>query len=299
MSTQRFDLNLFLVFDAIYTERNLTQAGHVLGITQPAVSNALARLRELFEDPLFERSPKGMVPTPIAENTIQSVREALHLLRTSIQEGKHFDPATSNRQFIIACGDPFENLLMPGLVKELQQQAPSIDIVSTRVRRREMSNLLAAGEIDLAVDIPNITSPHIHHQKLAEDKFVVAVRRDHKSIAQRLTLKKYVETPHILVSSRPQGPGVEDMALAKLGLSRRIGFRTPHIYTAALTLQQTEMIMTVPSKSIDFLNLFGEVKLLNPPIDIDDMEAHLYWHESRDQDPANHWLREFVLSIQN
>ena len=294
----KLDLNLFSVFEAIYTERNLTKAGQILGITQPAVSNALSRLREMFNDELFTRSPNGMQPTPVAENSIQSVREALHLLRVSVQESHVFNPATASKNFHISCGDIFEAIQIPALLKTFATEAPSIDLTAIPLNRKEMSNQLASGITDVVIDIARPTSDQVYSTPFVKDEYVFVIRESHPlATEENIDTEKLLSFPHIQISSRLEGPGYEDVALAKAGDSRRIGFRTPHIFSACLALQRTDLIALIPkSLSILFKNV-GPVKIHELPFEMPALEMRIYWHETMDKDPANIWLREKMLEI--
>ena len=172
MNLNKVDLNLFIVFDAIYSEANLTRAGQIVGITQPAVSNALARLRETFNDPLFVRTAQGMVPTPMAQNIIGPVRNALQLLRVSVQESRTFNPQQANKTYRISMTDLSEAVILPPLFQRLRRQAPLVSIESMLARRRETTKELAAGRLDFAVDAPLNTDPQVRHVKLMEDRYV-------------------------------------------------------------------------------------------------------------------------------
>ena len=154
MKLSDIDLNLFVVLDAIYTEGNLTRAGEIIGITQPAVSNSLSRLRTLFDDPLFVRTADGMIPTPVAQNIIGSVRQALDLVRSSVQDSEHFDPLKSEKRFRISANDLTEAIQIPPLVRQLKEAAPRVAIECYQVRRRDLNIELASGNLDLAIDVP-------------------------------------------------------------------------------------------------------------------------------------------------
>lgn len=296
----KLDLNLFSVFEAIYTEQNLTKAGQILGITQPAVSNALSRLREMFDDELFTRSPNGMQPTPVAENSIQSVREALHLLRVSVQESHTFNPETAAKNFHIACGDIFEAIQMPYLLKALTNEAPHIDLTSIPLNRKEMNNQLASGVTDIVIDVARPTSDQVKSTSFGKEKYVMVVRDGHP-LNERDTIdtSSLLEYPHIQVSSRLEGPGMEDVALAKEGNSRRIGFRTPHIFSACLALQKTDLIATIPRSLSKLFEYLGTVKVYDLPFEMQALEMRLYWHETMDKDPANIWLREKLIETRS
>lgn len=295
MNLSKVDLNLFIVFDAIYTEANLTRAGQIVGITQPAVSNALARLRETFNDPLFVRTAQGMVPTPMAQNIIGPVRNALSLLRVSVQESRIFNPQQAAKTYRISMTDLTEAVILPLLFQRLRRLAPTVVIESFLSKRRETTKELAAGRLDFAVDAPLNTDPQVRHVKLMEDRYVCAMRKGHPMAGKdKLTLDDYLGLTHIHISSRRNGLGHVDLALGKMGLQRKIALRSQHYLMASQVLQQTDMVMTVPER----FARRHELHWFNLPVnDVPSVETHLYWHESTDQDPANRWMREQMIEL--
>ena len=295
MNLSKVDLNLFIVFDAIYTEANLTRAGQIVGITQPAVSNALARLRETFNDPLFVRTAQGMVPTPMAQNIIGPVRNALSLLRVSVQESRIFNPQQAAKTYRISMTDLTEAVILPPLFQRLRRLAPTVVIESFLSKRRETTKELAAGRLDFAVDAPLNTDPQVRHVKLMEDRYVCAMRKGHPMAGKdKLTLDDYLGLTHIHISSRRNGLGHVDLALGKMGLQRKIALRSQHYLMASQVLQQTDMVMTVPER----FARRHELHWVNLPVnDVPAVETHLYWHESTDQDPANRWMREQMIEL--
>ncbi|UPQ84648.1 MULTISPECIES: LysR family transcriptional regulator [Pseudomonadaceae] len=293
MNLNKVDLNLFIVFDAIYTEANLTRAGQIVGITQPAVSNALARLRETFNDPLFVRTAQGMVPTPMAQNIIGPVRNALQLLRVSVQESRTFNPLQANKTFRISMTDLTEAVVLPPLFQRLRRLAPNVKIESMLAKRRETTKELAAGRLDFAMDAPLNTDPQVRHVKLLEDRYVCAMRRGHPMAKDKLSVEEYLSLSHIHISSRRSGLGMVDLALGKMGQQRKIGLRSQHYMMATQVIQQTDMAVTVPERFARRHDLH-QVPL---PVEIPPLETHIYWHESTDQDPANRWMREQMIEI--
>ncbi|WMR31732.1 LysR family transcriptional regulator, partial [Metapseudomonas otitidis] len=294
MNLNKVDLNLFIVFDAIYTEANLTRAGQIVGITQPAVSNALARLRETFNDPLFVRTAQGMVPTPMAQNIIGPVRNALQLLRVSVQESRTFNPLQANKTYRISMTDLSEAVILPLLFQRLRRLAPQVQVESFLAKRRETTKELAAGRLDFAVDAPLNTDPQVRHVKLMDDRYVCAMRRGHPLAKERISLDEYLSLSHIHISSRRNGLGYVDLALGKMGIQRKVALRSQHYMMASTVLQSTDMAMTVPERfarrhDLHFVDL--------PVNDVPALETHLYWHESTDQDPANRWMREQIIEI--
>ncbi len=294
MNLSKVDLNLFIVFDAIYTEANLTRAGQIVGITQPAVSNALARLRETFNDPLFVRTAQGMVPTPMAQNIIGPVRNALSLLRVSVQESRIFNPLQANKTFRISMTDLTEAVILPPMFQRLRRLAPAVVIESFLCKRRETTKELAAGRLDFAVDAPLNTDPQVRHVKLMEDQYVCALRKGHPLTKDKISLDDYLALTHIHISSRRNGLGYVDLALGKMGLQRKIALRSQHYLMASQVLQQTDMVMTVPER---FARRHDLNYVALPVNDVPPVETHLYWHESTDQDPANRWMREQMIEL--
>ncbi len=295
MNLSKVDLNLFIVFDAIYTEANLTRAGQIVGITQPAVSNALARLRETFNDPLFVRTAQGMVPTPMAQNIIGPVRNALSLLRVSVQESRIFNPQQAAKTYRISMTDLTEAVILPPLFQRLRRLAPTVIIESFLSKRRETTKELAAGRLDFAVDAPLNTDPQVRHVKLTEDRYVCAMRKGHPMASQeKFTLDDYLSLTHVHISSRRSGLGYVDLALGKMGIQRKIALRSQHYLMASQVLQQTDMVMTVPERFARRHDLHA----FNLPVNgVPPVETHLYWHESTDQDPANRWMREQMIEL--
>lgn len=297
MKLSDIDLNLFVVFDAIYTEGNLTRAGEIIGITQPAVSNSLSRLRNIFEDPLFVRTAEGMVPTPVAQNIVGPVRQALGLIRSSVQESESFDPAASDKRFRVSMTDLTQSIVLPYLVGRIKREAPGIAIDCYHVRRRDMNIELASGNLDLAVDIPLTPDPQIRQSPLFSHPHVCVVRKKHPAIEGELTTEAYLSLSHIHISSRRGGLGHVDLALGKMGKRRHIALRTQHYLATPELVTRTDLALTVPRVFADFLVTQYPVEYFQLPFAVPNLESHLYWHESTDQDQANRWMRELILEL--
>jgi len=298
MNLSHIDLNLFTVFDVIYTERNLTKAGTVLGITQPAVSNALSRLRDSFDDQLFVRTSEGMTPTPVAENIVDPIRRALHLMRVCVQESQVFKPAEATKDFRISITDIFGAIVLPELFQVIEREAPKISITTKAIKRRSLTNELASGAIDFAVDVPLVSEEQVRHASIYAENFSCLVRKGHPALKSGLNLETYLNQRHILVSNRTKGPAFEDVALAKLGHSRTIGFRTQHYLMAPQIITQSDMLLTVSSRFAQTCVEFDErLECLPVPFPIPEMSIHIYWHASMDEDPANRWLRELIIKL--
>lgn len=297
MHISRIDLNLFVIFDSVYTEGGVTAASHTLNLSQPAVSHALARLRTLFGDPLFERRGRAMVPTPLARSIIGPLRAALRSMEGTLNESARFDAASSERRFTLAFRDVLELILVPPLMEAVCAAAPGIEFVATRMDRRSLESDLFTGLTDAAIDVLLPVSPEIRRQRVLAEPMVVVARKGHPATRGKLSLKAYLEQDHVQVSSRRRGPGLEDMELARSGVSRRIRLRCQHYGTACRVVSRTNLLATMPRRYADVINKpFGN-QILPLPLKATRLELYLYWHASADRDPASQWLRAMLEKV--
>jgi len=294
MNLSDVDLNLFVVFDAIYREQNLTRAGEIIGITQPAVSNSLARLRKLFNDPLFVRTSEGMVPTPVAQNIIGAIRQSLELMRSSVQESESFKPRLSDKRFRISMTDLTQAMLLPELFEGMKKKAPKVSIECYQVHRRDMNIELASGNLDLAIDIPLTPDPQIKQRQLMEQPYVCLMSKNNSVSNGNLTTHEYLQLQHIHISTRRGGLGLVDLALGKMGEKRNIVLRTQHYLAAPNLLKNTNFALTVPRAFADLVAKSSETIYLKLPFEVPPLETFLYWHESTDSDQSNKWMRDLI-----
>jgi len=297
MQLSRIDLNLFVVFDAIYSEGSITAAARQLNLTQPAVSHALGRLRNLFDDPLFERRGQGMAPTPLARSLAGEVRNALQSFARTLQDTPHFDPTNTTRRFTIGMRDALESTLLPPLMARVTALAPQVDVLAVRFDRREVESELLAGTLDAAIDILLPTSPAIHHAPFMADPMVVVARKGHPLARKELTLDRYLAAEHVHVSSRRRGAGLEDQALHRMGLTRRVRLRLQHYAAACRVVSCTDLLGTLPLRYARIANEAYDNLLLPLPFKVPSLELHLYWHAGGENDGANRWLREQLTAV--
>ena len=297
MQLSRIDLNLFTVFDAIYREGGITAAAKRLHLSQPAISHALARLRELLDDPLFERRGNDMVPTPTARALAATIASSLSSIEDTINRAGHFDPATSQRRFTIAVRDSHERSFLPALVAELGREAPGLDVAVVRIERSNLEEDLLSGELDVAVDVALSTSADVRRERLGTESLVVLARQGHPSIGGTLERETYFAMEHVLVTGRRHGGGFEDIALNRLGLSRRVRVRCQQYAAAAEVVSQSDMLATLPRMQATLANRRTNNQVLPFPVDIPQMEHFLYWHANVDGDKANRWFRERVSAL--
>lgn len=291
MHLSQVDLNLFVVLEAIYREGNITRAGQELNLTQPAISHALKRLRDLLQDPLFVRQGSQMVPTPFTRNMIDQVRQALHLLEVNLTESRDFVPEHTRRSFHLSLWEYTEALILPSLLRRLTHAAPGMSISTSRVKRRDLEAELSRGSVDLAIEIPMTMSDRIRRKWLLSEPFAVMARKGHPAIKDKLDLETYLAQRHVQVSSRRHGPSLVDMELSRRGLRRQVFLRSQHNSAASMVVNKTDMLLTLPERQARLLNISGLNQVYPFPLDEPHLEAHMYWHESAENDPANRWLR--------
>lgn len=294
MNVQDVDLNLLRVFDAVLRERGVTAAAGRLGLTQPAVSNALARLRALFGDALFVRTAEGMDPTPFARELGEPVRQALALLESALAHGPGFDPGGSSRAFRFYMSDLGQIEFLPPLLERVQREAPGVRLEAVALEVEDIAEALAAGALDLAVGFLPGLGPPVRRRPLFRDPYVCLMRADHP--IENLTRKRFMEASHALVTYRG-GHRVIEEALDRAGLSRRIALRLPHFTVAPMVLERTDLVLTLPQRVARVFEKRGNLKSLPPPVPIPPAEVAVHWHERFEGDPGNRWLRDLMTDL--
>lgn len=287
MQLAQIDLNLFVVFEVIYAEGNLTRASEILHVTQPAVSNALARLRQTFDDPLFVRAGRRMLPTPVAQNLIGPVREALRRLQGGIEAHSRFEPATADRVFHLAMRDLATSLVMPRLLGPLRERAPGLRLQCHQMERQEIEPELAAGKLDFAIDIPQLGRGPLRGLPLLRDDYVCVMRRGHPLARRALTLEGYLALPQVTVSGRRHGRSYIDLALGRIGERANTVLRLPHYQPAFHVVLGSDLALSAPRSLVAWYDV--EVREL--PFEVPPLDSVLYWHRNAEHDPANVWMR--------
>jgi DNA-binding transcriptional LysR family regulator len=297
MDLAKIDLNLFTVFDAIYKEGGITSASKRLHLSQPAVSHALARLRELLNDPLFERHGNEMIPTPRARALAATIGSSLETIEQMLHRAAHFDAATSQRKFAIAMRESHEVHILPRMIDILQREAPNVDIATVRIERRDLEDDLQSGVLDCALDMALPLSAAICRKQLNAEPLVVLARKDHPVVRNELDLATYLSQDHILVTGRRHGDGLEDTALSRRGMSRRIRVRCQQHAAANEVVIQSNLLVTMPRSHAELVNRRAQNQVFAFPAEIPMLELFLYWHANMDEDPAGKWFRGHVQAI--
>lgn len=288
------DFELFRLLLLLHRERHLTRAAARAGLSQPAMSRALVRLRALFDDPLFVRTPRGMTPTPRADALAPELEALLDRARTLVTKSR-FEPATLRRTFTIATSDLVEQHLVAGVVLALEREAPGID-VAFRPLVGEPRELLASG-IDLLVGPrPSMPADGIS-QFLFDDSFLCAVRVGHPTVKKRLTLEQFVALSHVQIAPRGTPGGPVDDALAQRGLSRRVAVRTHSFLVAPLLTARSDLVLTAPSRVLAPLARQLGLRTFAPPIEVPGFQVHQAWHPRFADDAAHRWFRRLVAQV--
>jgi DNA-binding transcriptional LysR family regulator len=301
VSTPRFDLNLLLVFEAVLASRSTTRAGAHLGLTQSAVSNSLNRLRTALGDPLFVRTPEGMMPTPRALEISLPLKEAIERIRSTLAQQQEFDAACSDRTFRVYMSDVGQMVMLPKVVKSIQQLAPGVSIETVHLGSpREREACMSSGEVDLAVGyFQDFTGP-FHCQALFSEEYVCMVRQGHPLAGRTLTLREFAGMRHAIYHPCGGGHAIQEQAIAAAmashGLPWRVALRATHFLGFTDMIAQTDMITTLPR----MLALAGSrsvaVATMRPPVAIPSFEIAQFWHKRFHLDPGNRWLRGLFAS---
>ncbi len=294
MHISRTDLNLFVIFEAIYSQGGVTRAAETLNLSQPTISHALARLRERVDDPLFVRKGQSLMPTPAAQKMIGPVREALKLFERTLGELDGFDPTTAQMSFSLGMRSLMESTYLLPLVLQLKETAPGVSIGSCTFDRRRLESVLASGEVNAVIDVFLPASPEIRREHLGASPTVVIARKNHPLLKGGIDLESYIAADHVIVTSRPQGQGPEDIALSRVGKHRRIVARCQQINTAMRLVASSDMLLTMAEAFALRANTSFDNQLVAAPFKTEGVDTYLYWHDNADADPANRWFRSMV-----
>lgn len=302
MNFAAFDLNLLRTFDALMRERSVTRAGEAVGLSQPAVSAALNRLRHLLDDQLFVRRGNDMIPTPRAEALHEPVREILSQLEIALAGDMRFDPSAADRTFTLIGADFFSTLLMPELSERMAQKAPRISLRLLDSARGDVVRLLQEDAIDAALERPLDVPEWVSTEVLFRSPFTIIAARNHPGIPQEaralkeLSLDLFCELPHAMRSIDGSMTGHVDDALAAMGRRRRVTLALPHFQSVALAVARGRLIAAVPVQFARAMASSLDLALYDPPLPVSVPDIKLYWHSRHDRNPAHVWLREQIMS---
>ena len=307
-SFRSLDLNLLRVFDEVMAERSLTRAAHNLSLTQPAVSNALRRLRETLGDELVRRSGQGVEPTPHALTLWPSVRQALRQLQTALVP-QSFEPTQALNTFVLAMADATAAELMGGLAIRLQQAAPGVSLRVVPLTTRDPRRLLTDGLADVALGyfpaaLTDLTARaqtgepvNFAHQRLYAGEYVCVMRKDHPLAQVPLTLDTYCAARHLLVSFSGRPYGYVDEALSSIGRQRRIVLTVNQFFTAGRVVVNSDLLTVLPWHFVPTTGMSEQLVVRPLPLDVPPVHVEALWHERQHDQPAHQWLRQQLLDV--
>ena len=301
MNINSIDLNLFLVFQAIYATRSVTLAGDRLGMTQSAVSNALKRMRERFNDALFVRSADGMVPTPVAERLIAPIEEGIACLVQAVDQGRTFEPGASSRTFRIAVNDIGQLVMMPELLAVARGVAPGVRFETVDVSMADARQRMLHGQIDIALGSWEPMGPSFYQQRLFDETFVVLMSKASPlGTRESIELDDYLAAEHI--AYRPQGTTDSQLqqTLDRAGAldRRRVVLTAAHSLGLSSIVAASGLLLTAPARLAKaMVTSRTDLHAVNAPFEVMPFEIRQQWHERFHQDSGNRWLRELIFGL--
>ena len=297
MNLKDVDLNLLVVFNELHKHRRVSAAAESLGISQPGVSNALGRLRKLLGDELFLRTSRGMVPTPYAESLAQPIAEALGALHGTLNARVAFDPARSERAFVIGVNDVGETYFLPRLMRALDQVAPGVTIRTVRTTSIDVRDEMERGRMDLAMGFLPGLKGGFFQRRLFRQPYVCIFRQDHPLARSGVSARQFRAAEHVAIVSEGTGHGVVDEVIERAGIRRRLRLTVPHFMAVGPVLQATDMIAVVPQRFADCAcGPFG-LAAAPCPVKIPESVINVFWHARNHREAANQWLRQVVVDV--
>ena len=296
MNVNNLDLNLLRVFDAVMDTGSITVAGNRLGLTQPAMSNALRRLRDLLNDSLFVRTTAGMKPTPYGQRLGPPIRGALASIQSALAVDVGFDPKTSKRCFNIVTTDVGELMFLPRMLSKLMTTAPSVTVSSSQIPREKYREALESGVADLAIgQLPEMHTD-FHQQVLREETMVCLLRRNHGAIGDTLDLEQFLAAKHVAIVHTSAGDSSVRKALGKRAGRRQVMLHLPHYTTVPMILAESDLIAVMPQAIATAFSKLKELKTLPLPFRMPSVQVRQFWHERSHRDAAHRWLRNLFAS---
>lgn len=289
------DLNLLVVFDRLMRERSVSRSADSLGLSQPAISNALRRLRTLLGDELFLRTPAGMAPTPYALQLAEPVAQALDTLHGALNVHASFDPTGSERRFTAAMTDVGETYFLPVLMELLAREAPGVTLRCVTVAEPDLREAMATGRVDLALgSLPQLQAGFFQ-QALFRQRYVLLMRQGHPlARARQITAALFRQAQHVQVESIGTAHQRVEESLARLGIRRAVCLTVPHYVALGHVLAGTDLVATVPERFAD--RVTGPLQLVSRPLTLRLPTSTIcqYWHAHLHRDPGHQWLRELI-----
>ncbi|MDM0040025.1 LysR family transcriptional regulator [Variovorax sp. J22G21] len=297
MELKDIDLNLLVVFNQLLIERKVSKVAENLGLGQPAVSNALARLRKLFGDELFLRTSSGMQPTPFADQLAESIGYALGMIHGAVNARSSFDPASSKRSFSIGMTDIGEIYFLPQLMRRMHEIAPEVSISTVRNTAVNLKDAMEAGHVDLAIGLLPQLKGGFFQRRLFVQQYMCMFRKGHALDKKRLLKSDFFAADHVAVVSAGTGHGQVDEILDNSSPQRRVKLKVPHFVAIGHILQSTDLIATVPERLAERMAKPFDLRYLPHPVKLPQISINIFWHAKYHKDPANQWLRSLIVEL--
>tara|TARA_R110002060_G_scaffold77980_1_gene90309 strand:- start:128 stop:1045 length:918 start_codon:yes stop_codon:yes gene_type:complete len=296
MLHSKIDLNLFLVLVAVYQEGSITEAGKQLHLSQPAVSHALSRLRDKYQDPLFVRHGRKMIPTQLCQTIMPRVLSSVAELESTLHDIGDFDVHQYQREMKFGFRDILESIFFPELATDLMANTPNITVHSRQVSRLDMEAALESQALDIVIDVLTPTNNDIQHTLICDEHFSLICRKGHPILSD-MSLANYINAEHALVTLKDSAVNTVDMALAKHGVARKFALKCEHYFAATSVISRCDMLLTMPNAYARLLKQQMPVEVVPLPFEVPILPVHMYWHKQAVHDPLNSWMREKLLAI--
>jgi DNA-binding transcriptional LysR family regulator len=297
MELKDVDLNLLVVFHQLLVDRRVSKVATSLGLSQPGVSNALSRLRKLTDDPLFLRTPKGMEPTPFAEQLADPMARALQDIHSAINQRSSFDPTTSKRAFAVGMTDIGEIYFLPKLMKELSRLAPHVSLSTVRNAAVNLQDEMEVGHVNLAIGLLPQLKAGYFQRRLFKQHYVCMFRRGHALDKRQISLTEFSAADHVVVVSEGTGHGKADELLRRKRIDRKVVLTVPHYVAVGHILHDSDLVATVPERLAQALVKPFGLSYVRHPAKLPEIAINLFWHGRYQKDPAIAWLRALIIRL--
>ncbi len=297
MELSDIDLNQLVLFQQLMVARRVSKVAENLGLTQPAVSNTLAKLRRQFGDDLFVRTPAGMMPTPFAEQLAEPIGYALGMIHSGLNQHSAFDPASVKRSVTIGMTDIGEIVFLPLLVERLRKEAPGVSLSTVRTTATNLRDDMEAGKVDLAIGpLPQLKAGFFQ-RRLFRQRYVCLFRKGHALDRKRLLLADFKAAEHLIIVSAGTGHGKVDDLIRRAGVDRTVRLTIPHFVSVGHLLRRTDMVATVTERLAESLVEPFDLSFRPHPVDLPEIAINVFWHAKVHRSPAHQWLRGVVFDL--
>lgn len=291
------DLNQLVLFQQMMTERRVSKVAENLGLTQPAVSNTLAKLRRQFGDDLFVRTPSGMMPTPFAEQLAEPIGYALGMIHSGLNQHSHFEPKTARRAVTIGMTDIGEIVFLPELVERLRQEAPGITLSTVRTTATTLREDMESGRVDLAIGFLPELKAGFFQRRLFRQRYVCLFRKGHPLDRKRFALSDFKQAEHLIIVSAGTGHGKVDQLIRRAGVDRTVRLTVPHFVSVGHILHRSDMVATVTERLAESLVEPFDLTYRPHPVSLPDVAINLFWHAKMHRSALHQWLRGLIFEL--